>query len=261
MAWEMAVYTAAWRGSSSSGAAPRELEAAAASRAARRPAGAGGWVTAPLLDAPPPPPAQQPPAAAGAATNSGATPLSAAAAAAAEPAQPSRPDGEEPWRAALRALGGDPSDPAVCDLVRRGRAFRGDAAMSAAAAQALLTCHHALHGAGLFDGGAGADAAAPLASAAALAAALAPARAAGVRCIAVHGGADAVCAPANAFALAEAWPEADVAIIGGAGHSMYDPAVTHELVTATDRLAAEWRARAAGAGAGGGGGGAAALYG
>ncbi|KAI8470301.1 MAG: Alpha/Beta hydrolase protein [Monoraphidium minutum] len=93
------------------------------------------------------------------------------------------------------------------------------------APEALLTAHYSLHGGFLLD--------APLLDPDLLS----PLRDR-VICLAVQGGADLVCPPASAFELSEAWPEAEVAIVAGAGHSMYDPAVTHELVVATDRLRA-----------------------
>jgi proline iminopeptidase len=115
----------------------------------------------------------------------------------------------------------------VRDLLLQGLAHAGGAPeTSSAAAQALLTCHYSLHGAFLLD--------APLLAPAALA----PLRAAGVPCVSIQGGADLVTPPAAAHALAEAWPEAEVAVVAGAGHSMYHPSITHELVCATDRLRA-----------------------
>lgn len=42
--------------------------------------------------------------------------------------------------------------------------------------------------------------------------------------------------PGTAFELHEAWPEMELVLVAGAGHSMYDPPITHHLVEATDVL-------------------------
>lgn len=34
----------------------------------------------------------------------------------------------------------------------------------------------------------------------------------------------------------QAWPELRLRLVGGAGHSQYDPAITHELLEATDAM-------------------------
>jgi len=60
----------------------------------------------------------------------------------------------------------------------------------------------------------------------------------GVRCIAVHGGMDEICPIDTALELSEAWPEMELRIVAQAGHSCYHPEMLHELVCATDRLAA-----------------------
>lgn len=57
-----------------------------------------------------------------------------------------------------------------------------------------------------------------------------------IPCIAVQGQWDLVCPPATAVELGQAWPEMELRLVPRAGHSMYDPAITHELVTATDRM-------------------------
>ncbi|PNH06550.1 Proline iminopeptidase, partial [Tetrabaena socialis] len=51
--------------------------------------------------------------------------------------------------------------------------------------------------------------------------------------IAVHGQLDFVCPATTAYELHEAWPELQLRLVPGAGHSMYDPAITHELLEAT----------------------------
>jgi proline iminopeptidase len=53
----------------------------------------------------------------------------------------------------------------------------------------------------------------------------------------VHGRYD-VCTPmANAWRLKKAWPEADLRIVPDAGHTMTEPGIVHELVSATERFA------------------------
>jgi proline iminopeptidase len=50
----------------------------------------------------------------------------------------------------------------------------------------------------------------------------------------VQGRYDVVCPPTTAWELAGRWPEADLRIVQDAGHSAYEPGITHELVSATD---------------------------
>ena len=50
----------------------------------------------------------------------------------------------------------------------------------------------------------------------------------------VQGRYDMVCPPLSAFRLKEAWPRADLRIIGDAGHALSEPGITAELVAATD---------------------------
>lgn len=52
----------------------------------------------------------------------------------------------------------------------------------------------------------------------------------------VQGRYDVVCPMRSAWDLHRAWPEADLKIIGDAGHSAFEPGVTHELIGATDRF-------------------------
>eukprot|EP00976_Prorocentrum_cordatum_P009546 190608-Prorocentrum_minimum.AAC.1 len=52
--------------------------------------------------------------------------------------------------------------------------------------------------------------------------------------IAVQGALDYICPVRTAWDLHVAWPEAEVRVVGGAGHSMYEPGITHELCVATD---------------------------
>ena len=50
----------------------------------------------------------------------------------------------------------------------------------------------------------------------------------------VQGRYDVVCPMTTAWELASRWPEADFRVVGEAGHSAYEPGITHELVSATD---------------------------
>jgi proline iminopeptidase len=52
----------------------------------------------------------------------------------------------------------------------------------------------------------------------------------------VQGRYDVVCPMETAWALHRAWPEADLKIVGDAGHSAMEPGIVHELVSATDRF-------------------------
>jgi proline iminopeptidase len=53
----------------------------------------------------------------------------------------------------------------------------------------------------------------------------------------VHGRYDVVTPLKNAWDLKRAWPEADLRIVADAGHSMTEPGIIHELVSATRRFA------------------------
>ncbi|KAJ8604432.1 hypothetical protein CTAYLR_000883 [Chrysophaeum taylorii] len=55
--------------------------------------------------------------------------------------------------------------------------------------------------------------------------------------IAVQGGADFICPPTTAIDLAAAWPELELRLVPGGGHSQYDPRIRHELLEATDKIA------------------------
>jgi len=52
----------------------------------------------------------------------------------------------------------------------------------------------------------------------------------------VQGRYDVVCPMRSAWDLHRAWPEADLRIVGDAGHSALEPGITHELISATDRF-------------------------
>lgn len=52
----------------------------------------------------------------------------------------------------------------------------------------------------------------------------------------VQGRYDVVCPIRSAWDLHRAWPEADLRIVPDAGHSAFEPGITHELIEATDRF-------------------------
>jgi proline iminopeptidase len=54
----------------------------------------------------------------------------------------------------------------------------------------------------------------------------------------VQGRYDIVCPIVSAWDLKQAWPEADLRIVPDAGHSAFEPGITHELIEATDRFRA-----------------------
>jgi proline iminopeptidase len=53
----------------------------------------------------------------------------------------------------------------------------------------------------------------------------------------VQGRYDVTCPMQSAWDLHRAWPEADLRIVEGAGHSQSEPGIRHELIMATDRFA------------------------
>jgi proline iminopeptidase len=53
----------------------------------------------------------------------------------------------------------------------------------------------------------------------------------------VQGRYDVVCPMVSAWDLHRAWPEASLRLVPDAGHSAFEPGITHELVTATDNFA------------------------
>jgi proline iminopeptidase len=57
-----------------------------------------------------------------------------------------------------------------------------------------------------------------------------------VPAVLVQGRYDVVCPMETAWALHQAWPEADLRVVEDAGHSAGEPGNTHELVEATDRF-------------------------
>ena len=59
-----------------------------------------------------------------------------------------------------------------------------------------------------------------------------------IPCIIVQGRYDVVCPMKSAWDLHLAWPEAQFHIVDAAGHSAFEPGITHQLVCATDQFAA-----------------------
>jgi len=57
----------------------------------------------------------------------------------------------------------------------------------------------------------------------------------------VHGRYDVVCPVDQAWALHQAWPQADLKIIGDAGHSATEPGIVDALVRATQKMALRYR--------------------
>jgi proline iminopeptidase len=57
----------------------------------------------------------------------------------------------------------------------------------------------------------------------------------------VQGRYDVVCPARSAWALHRAWPEADLRLVGDAGHSAFEHGNSRELVMATDRFAGKVR--------------------
>ena len=57
----------------------------------------------------------------------------------------------------------------------------------------------------------------------------------GIRCIAVQGGNDLICPPSTAYELHQVWPEMELRVVSGGGHSMYG-ALQAEVLAATDAL-------------------------
>ena len=54
----------------------------------------------------------------------------------------------------------------------------------------------------------------------------------------VQGRVDMICPPRQAYALAQKWPAATLKMVRNAGHAMSEPAISAELVRATDQIAA-----------------------
>lgn len=63
-------------------------------------------------------------------------------------------------------------------------------------------------------------------------------RLAGIPGVIVHGRYDMPCPARYAYALHQAWPDADFHLIEGAGHAWSEPGILDQLIAATDRFAA-----------------------
>ncbi|OXS99625.1 prolyl aminopeptidase [Notoacmeibacter marinus] len=63
-------------------------------------------------------------------------------------------------------------------------------------------------------------------------------RLSGIPGVIIHGRYDMPCPAQTAFRLHEAWPEADLQIVEGAGHAFSEPGILERLIGATDRFAA-----------------------
>jgi proline iminopeptidase len=62
-------------------------------------------------------------------------------------------------------------------------------------------------------------------------------RLSGIRGIIVQGRYDLLCPPATSHALGAAWPDAEIRVVEGAGHSLYDPGVRDAVMKAVADLA------------------------
>jgi proline iminopeptidase len=60
-----------------------------------------------------------------------------------------------------------------------------------------------------------------------------------VPAVIVQGRYDVVCPMETAWLLHRAWPEAELHIAGGAGHSAFEPEIVHRLIEATDQFASK----------------------
>lgn len=87
-------------------------------------------------------------------------------------------------------------------------------------AQQLLTCHYSVHH-GFFEESGG------------LLAHIDAVR--GIPTIAIQGRNDLVCPVKTAYDLHLAWPELELHVVPGAGHSQYDSRIRHCLLLASDR--------------------------
>ncbi len=58
----------------------------------------------------------------------------------------------------------------------------------------------------------------------------------GIPCVMVQGRYDVVTPMMTAWAVKQAWPDADLKIVPDAGHTATEPGIIHEFVTATDRF-------------------------
>jgi len=64
----------------------------------------------------------------------------------------------------------------------------------------------------------------------------------GIPGIVIQGRYDFLCPPSTTHALAAAWPDAEVRIVEGAGHSLYDPGIKDAVMLAIENLASKMTA-------------------
>lgn len=57
----------------------------------------------------------------------------------------------------------------------------------------------------------------------------------------VHGRYDTVCPVTNAWELHRAWPDSELRIVPGAGHSAFEPGITDALINAADAMGARFK--------------------
>ena len=62
---------------------------------------------------------------------------------------------------------------------------------------------------------------------------------AGIPGIIVQGRYDLLCPPATSRALAAVWPEAEIRVVEGAGHSLYDPGIRDAVMRAIADVASK----------------------
>jgi proline iminopeptidase len=61
----------------------------------------------------------------------------------------------------------------------------------------------------------------------------------GIPGLIVQGRYDLLCPPATSYALCAVWPDSDVRLVEGAGHSLYDPGVRDAVMRAIADLASK----------------------
>ena len=61
----------------------------------------------------------------------------------------------------------------------------------------------------------------------------------GIPGIIVQGRYDLLCPPATSHALAARWPQAEIRLVEGAGHSLYDPGIRDAVMKAIADLASK----------------------
>jgi proline iminopeptidase len=61
----------------------------------------------------------------------------------------------------------------------------------------------------------------------------------GIPGIVIQGRTDFLCPPSTSHALAAVWPDADIRIVEGAGHSLYDPGIKDAVMLAIENLASK----------------------